>query len=344
MRLALTLSPGLKQDSKFHLVVLDWERQELIEVYQEQSEFFGSSHKGFAGASLVGDRLFAVDEVNLYELSLNPIRRLRKVSHGLLNDAHHIAVVGDRVLVANSGLETVEEFNDRFEHVRTHFLLRRHGREFGQCLSRVQHAIFRGTRRLIGWNKLYGHLPDRQRFANLKKFLNPARYHQPGLDVRRWDFRPHYLHPNHVWGEGKTPLVTLSSMGMIVELESGRVVARDLGFPHDGLALGRRFFVTDCATNQLVVFPYDPATGEIGPKPERVPICGSLGEAFLRGVACDGERVYLGLTARRGQPKYATARIRALELDTWRPVGEFTVPQELGHSVFSLVDVSQHYS
>jgi hypothetical protein len=50
------------------------------------------------------------------------------------------------------------------------------------------------------------------------------------------------------------------------------------------------------------------------------------------------------LTARRGQPKYATARIRALELDTWRPVGEFTVPQELGHSVFSLVDVSQHYS
>ena len=69
MRLALTLSPGLERDSKFHLVVLDWERQELIDIYQEQSEFFGSSHKGFAGATLVGDRLFAVDEVSLYEFS-----------------------------------------------------------------------------------------------------------------------------------------------------------------------------------------------------------------------------------------------------------------------------------
>lgn len=344
MRLALTLSPGLKEDSRFHLVVLDWERQELIDQHEEHSDFFGSSHKGFAGASLVGDRLFAVDEVHLYEFSLNPLRRVRKVSHRLLNDAHHVAVVGGRVLVANSGLDTIEEFNLDFEHVQTHFLLRKNGRSAGQFLSRVRRTILKGVRRRLGWNKLYRHLPNRQRLANLNKFVNPARYHQPGLDVRRCDFRPHYLHPNHVWGAGPTPLVTLCNLGMIVELDSGRVVTRNLGAPHDGLASGRKFFVTDCATNELVVFPYDPVTGELGPTPERVPICGSMHEAFLRGVACDSERIFVGLTARRGRRQHATARIRALEPGTWRNLGEFTVPQQLGHSVYSLVDVTQQYS
>jgi len=344
MRLAMTLSPGLKPRSTFHLAVLDWKRQEIIDCLEEKADFFNESHKGFAGASLAGEGLYAVDEVHLYEIGLNPLRRLRKVSHRLLNDAHHIAVAGDRVFVANSGLETVEEFNHRFEHVRTHFLLKHNGRSPGQCLSRIQHSAKRAFNRLIGRNLRYGHLPNQVRFANLKKFLNPERYHRPGLDLRRSDFRPHYLHPNHIWCGGAKPLVTLSGLGMVVEIDSGRVVARDLGFPHDGLAIGTRFFVTDCSTNELLVFPYDQATQTIGPHPERIRVCGSLEEAFLRGIACDGERVYLGLTARRSQPQYATVRVRALELDTWRPAGEFTLPVALGHAVFSLIDVSQHYS
>jgi hypothetical protein len=151
------------------------------------------------------------------------------------------------------------------------------------------------------------------------------------------------LHPNHVTAVGDDVWVTLWQLGQVVSLKTGRVLASQLGHPHDGVVAGNQFFVTDCWDNLLFVHEFDAVTKTVGQRVATVPVTSRRSEGFLRGVIADEQNVYVGLTARRGS-KETSARVRALERGTWKTVGEWRVPGELGRHIFTLLDATSQYS
>ena len=117
MKLLLTCAPGLEPGKKAHLIVLDWATRDIVDVVEIQHEIYETSHKGFAGGAVVGDKLIVTTEVELLEFQLNPLKLLRRTSHPLLNDAHHVCAHQGKYYIANAGMDSVEIFDQDFNHV-----------------------------------------------------------------------------------------------------------------------------------------------------------------------------------------------------------------------------------
>jgi len=342
MKLLLTLSPGLEPAPTANILVFDWDRQEVIDRYEYTHQVFSKSHKGIAGGSWFRDGLLVVTEVQCLEFGVAPLRLRRDVSLPFLNDAHHVMASEEAIYVANSGLDTVEELDFELQPRRTHFLTERHGRQFKAMFDLLKHDLAKSFKRMIGYYAQYVHLTRRPAFRNLRKFFFPRQFRAGNQDLRFHDFRPHMLHPNHVTAVADDVWVTLWQLGQVVSLKTGRVLAQQLGHPHDGVVAGDRFYVTDCWDNRLFVHEFDREQKTVGRRLAEVAVTQRRQEGFLRGVAADDRYVYVGLTARRGSQE-KSARVRALELETWKPAGEWRVPGEFGRHIFTVLDATQKY-
>ncbi len=343
MKMLLTLSPGLESRSTADIVVLDWERKEIIDRYQYTHTIYENSHKGFAGASVREGRLYATTETEVLEFEMAPLRLVRSRSLPYFSDVHHVERSGDSLFLANSGLDTIEELDLELNPKATHFLMEPYSRRIRSIYRTVALTLRTTWLKLRGGRKMYNHLTHVSHFANLRKLLNPAAFHRSGEDVRRYDLRPHPLHVNHALKVGDDIWVTLWTPGEVVSLKTRAVIAGNLGLPHDGTVYGDSYYITDCKTNILRIFDFDPTTQTLGKLREEVSVV-ERNQGFLRGVTYDENAVYVGLSARRdAPPEFRTARVRALERGIWKSVGEYQIPPELGMSVFSLIDVSSIY-
>lgn len=103
--------------------------------------------------------------------------------------------------------------------------------------------------------------------------------------------------------------------GLVFDVESGETVLGDLTCPHHPFRLDGRWAVCDSADRALVVFD------EHGAVAERVAFDG-----WTRGVALDGEHVYIGLSAHRGEQPGRGAVVAILDRATLAEVGRVELP------------------
>lgn len=334
--LYVTAGPGLATAPHGDLFALDWDRKEIVEHLRCPLEIHAASHKGLAGASRAGDRLWLANEGEILEVATSPLRILRRITHPCFNDVHHVCESAGRLWVCNSGLDSVEEFDLTGKHLTTHELIGPFGRGFGHVAQLLWNDATKSLKRLGGRFKHYAHLGHRPPFRNLRKLVSYRGFRASRADWRHSDLRPHVLHPNHLLPVGDDLWVTLWRTGEIVSLKTRRVMASGLGNPHDGVFCGDDFYVTDCKANRLLAYVRRP-DGTLQLRKETC-VTGHLTEGFLRGAWAIGDRIFTALTARRGAPpEYRQGRILALDRSTLAVRDVWTVPAELGSGLFTLL-------
>jgi len=343
IKLLVTTGPGLQPGPDGYVLVVDWQCRRVIDRWRFTHSVYRQSHKGLAGASVAGGTLLVAAEAELLKLEMAPLRLVDRRTFRFLNDVHHISVSDGRIWVCNTGLDCLEEFDAEWRLVQTHDLIRPFGRKARHLARLLPHDMRKSWRWMTGHYDYYQHLPYRPPFRNVAKLLRPGVYRNNGRDLRKCDFRPHFLHPNYICPVGDDIWVTLFFSGEVVSLKQKCVVLSGLGRPHDGVVVDGWHYVTDCAANRVVVRQKPDHDRPARTIAERR-VTNDLSEGFLRGICPAGEYVFVGLTARRGAPDpYRAARIVMLHAGTLEFVDQWVVPEKYGLGLFSIVDVTELY-
>ena len=344
MKLLITLAPGLEYGPHADIIVVDWNSKQIIDKFRYDHRFYKESHKGFAGATIYDGRLIASTEVELVQLDLAPLRLHDSRSYDYFNDVHDVKVAHDRIWVCNSGLDCVEEFDLQLNYLKSHYLVRHYGRDRRYLTQLMMVDLKRSWGKVVGSYEYYSYLTQGTRFRNVKKFFWPSGYRQSGRDLRYMDFRPHFLHPNHLQPVGNDIWVTLFSTGQIVSLREKKVLAENLGRPHDGIISNGRAYITDCKNRRVVIHEFNETTQTLGASLLDHQLPQQTCDGFVRGLAPFADRLFVGLTAKRGTPEpQRFARVASLRPDTLEPTEQWQIPNEFGNAIFSILDVSQYY-
>jgi hypothetical protein len=193
--------------------------------------------KGFAGGSLGDDHLLYL-AAHAAVVRIDPVRAaVTGVLHQpCMNDLHHVAALGDRLYVSNTGLGAVEVLGCDGHFLGSHALLpawanarRIAGDDFPAKAPPVN----------PGWS---GDPPGPWNEARVDD-----RYH--ATDRRSAPFHrlkvPDHLHVNHVARLGDRLLATCFADGALRDLQGFDVAAKLTGhFLHDGVAHGGAFWLT----------------------------------------------------------------------------------------------------
>lgn len=343
-RLLLTTGPGLEQTPHGNILVVDWERKRIVDKYRYTHGVHERSQKGLAGAAWHNGGLLVATECELVEFTLCPLAVKQVRSFSFLNDVHHVVPYRNRIWVCNTGLDCVEELNAEWTPVNTHDLLGPVGRRIGYAMSSIRESLRTRYHTIRGWRKPYDHLSDRPLLPNTQKLLRRNAFRHKDRELRFSLFRPHIVHPNHLLSVNGEIWVTLSFSGQIVSLKDGRIVASGLGRVHDGIVADNEHYVTDADTNRLIVHEFDPNGPALVRRLMEKTITGQICEGFLRGVAVIGDRVFVGLTARRSAPdRWSRACVLALSRGSLKVLDEWVIPEEFGKMVFSILDATDVY-
>ncbi len=341
----LTCGPGLQEASYGDLLAVDWRRRAVIDSLRYRHTVYAGSHKGLAGASWNGEKLLIATECELLECETAPFRLVGSKSFPYLNDVHHVAARNGKIWVCNTGLDCVEVFDSQWQLQETRDLLGSVARRLRYSSTSLYFTIKRGYEYWRGWRQPYSHLPHKPLLRNTFKLLFSNAYRRRERELRFSHFRPHILHPNHVLVLDDDVWVTVNTTGEIVSLRDGRILVDGLGRAHDGIVAENEHYATDCRANRIIVHDFVPQGPSLGTKRIDKIVTVSKQEGFLRGIAVIGDRVYAGLTVRRGAPaQYALARILELDRATLERVSEWPIPEEFGRQVFSVLDASCRYA
>ena len=345
-QLLLTCGPGSKRSAPHgDILVVDWDDKEIIDQFRFKHNVYEESHKGLAGATWNGEKLLVATECELLEFSAQPLQLLSSRSFPYLNDVHHVAGRNGKIWVANTGLDCVEIYDSEWKHLETQDLLGSLARRLRYSYTALYFTIKRGYETLRGWRPAYSHMPERPVLRNTRKLLISNAYRRKEHDLRFCLFRPHILHPNHVLVLDQDVWVTVNTTGEVVSLGTGKILANGLGRAHDGIVAGNYHFTTDASINRLVVHEFKPDGPDLGQKVHDKLVTSSRSEGFLRGISVIGDRIFVGLTVRRGPNGYCkTARIWELDRKTLERVDEWSIPDEFGLQVFSVLNASQAYA
>jgi len=115
--------------------------------------------------------------------------------------------------------------------------------------------------------------------------------------------------------------------GIVFDIESGDALLAGLSSPHDPFRLDGRWAVCDSADGSVDVFEDD------GTIAERVPLGG-----WTRGVAVVGDRVHVGVSARRQESPGARAAVVTLDRATLAEVGRVGLPCR---EIYAVAEVPQ---
>ncbi len=342
-KLLLTTGPGLAPSPNGEVIVVEWQQKRVIDHVRFTHGVHERNEKGIMGASWNATELLATTECELLEFNTDPLRLKSARSFPFLNDTHFLLRSNNRFWVCNTGLDCIEELDDEWNVVKTHDLLGSTGRRMRYALRSCRENTRSWYYKIRGWRKPYAHLMNRPRFMNTRKLLRKNAYRRNGDELRFTFFRPHVVHPNHLFPVDGDIWVTLANSGEIISLNSGRILCSGLGKPHDGIVVDDEHYMTDCKTNCLIVHELHPQGHALSKRREKQ-VTNSLREGFLRGIAVVGDRVFVGLTARRGAPKqYERACVLALDRRTLEPLDEWVIPEQYGKTLFTILDATKVY-
>lgn len=337
----LSLGPGLSSAPEGWILVVQLPGFKIVDKVKHINSVYAETHKGVGGVSLVGG-CSAFDFVGTTESEillgkLSPISIDAVGTSRLLNDVHHAAYGDGRIAVANSGCDSIEMFSESLEHLETKPLIPLFKPSLRYSFNVLKHQVSRSIRRsLSSYGASYSHFSSKARWANLRKWINPKRVGFPGKDMREIDMRPHFLHPNHVSFQEGEFLITMLRPGVQMSLSGGDRVWSNLARPHDGIVVGGRTVFTECATSCLAV-------GETLNDFKRYSIVPDGKHGFVRGIAVNDDFYVVGLSALRGKDRVPLARISLLCRERGDIRETWSVPEEYGRQVYSVVDVTEHY-
>ncbi|MBN01895.1 MAG: hypothetical protein CMJ77_22540 [Planctomycetaceae bacterium] len=345
MKLLISTGPGLIASREGHVVVLDYDRKCVIDALSYEHRVHESNRKGLEGASWYKDNLLVASECELLTLEVAPLKLVTSRSFPFFNDVHHVVASGNQIWICNSGLDRIDEFDDSWRPVRSHCVMGPPARRLRYAATSFRRNAQKWYSRLRGWEKAYDHLQHRPIFKTTRKILFNDPYGQNGRDLRFSYFRPHVLHPNHLFLLKDDVLVTLFATGELISLKTKEILVNDLGKPHDGVVADDELYVTDCSTNRLLVYSFDATGPKVGSKILDTKITEKIEHGFLRGVAVSGDVVYVGLTARRNAPKdYSRAAILKLDRSTHEILDEWILPEEYGKNIFTILNAGDRYN
>lgn len=244
--------------------------------------------KGFAGGSLAADGSLYV-AAHAAVVRVDPVAgTVTGVLHQpCMNDLHHVAALGDRLYVANTGLGAVDVFGRDGSFVGSHALLpawanarRLAGEDFPSDAPPVQ----------PGWGASFPDpWPDREEDGYHAADRRSAPFHR--LKV------PDHLHVNHVAAVGDRLLATCFADGTLRDLRTFEVAARlPEAFVHDGILVGGSLWLTAI---DGTVLELDPRTFEVR---RRFATFDTGHFGWCRGLAVTERHLLVGMTeVRRGR-------------------------------------------
>lgn len=245
--------------------------------------------KGLAGGSFGGDGLLYV-AAHAAVVRIDPVSAVvTGVLHQpCMNDLHHVAALGDRLYVSNTGLSAVD-------------VLSREGRFFG---SHALLPAWANARRIHGDDLPAEAPPVNPGWSGEP----PAPWPEPGeddgyhsADRRAAPFHslkvPDHLHVNHVARLGDRLLATCFADGALRELRGFEVVARlDGCFLHDGIAHDDAFWLTAIDGSVIEL------DAETLRERRRIHTFATGHHGWCRGLAVTDDHLVVGLTeVRRGR-------------------------------------------
>ena len=346
MKLLLSCGPGLENKETSHLLVVDWQNKDIIDVHECRHKVITSSHKGFTGGNVVDDQLVIANEVEIFKYQLLPLKLIDRYSHHFFNDLHYVTFIDDFYYVCNTGLDTIEIFDKHFKHQETITLIDKFGYHLSHLFQLFKDNFYRWSKKNIKKLGYYEHLQDNIWGKNIRKLLDPLCFHKSKRDLRFQDLRPHLLHPNHIFSYEGEIWVTLWRGGGVLGLNDGKFLVKESGWPHDALHDGvmnhQDFFLTDAQNNRLLVY-----TKENEPlkfrNVSRLFVTEKKEQGFLRGIAVSSSSVFLGLSARRNSSHWSFARIIEFDRKSLKKIDEWNIPEKYGKMIYSVLDVSHIY-
>jgi len=255
--------------------------------------------KGFTGATWTGEPgrsdLIVCGFNALYRYSMPDLRHTGTLHQRCMNDLHHVACDGERLFVANTGLDSID-------------VLTLDGRFAG------------GYRWQPDWltaRHLQGDAPSRSAWPSL---LEPGwageppeivpekpdgRYYLESSPIKE----PHrrvirdFIHPNHIALIGDQVLVTRLLDHSVVDAATLRPVITDTpGHPHDGVCDGDVFWIT-CVNGVVAGYAIEGGrvTGRMIHSLDVFELTSCTG--WCRGLLVTAEHLIVGLTEIRRMPR-----------------------------------------
>ncbi|MDP3214644.1 MAG: hypothetical protein Q8S73_11105 [Deltaproteobacteria bacterium] len=213
-----------------------------------------------------------------------------------MNDLHHVAVDGDRLLVANTGLDRVDVF-DRQGRFEGGWDLAPAWVTAARMAGRTPTRAGWSAARTPGWDGGVATFEEEQPTSDYyASAAGEAPFHQ--RKVR--DF----VHPNHVAVVDGRVLVTRFQDRSVQDLSDWRVVIPETpGHPHDGFEADGLFWLT--CTQGLVV-AYAMEKGRVTAREvERMDVFECTGRSgWCRGLLVTDDVLVVGLTAIERAPRY----------------------------------------
>jgi hypothetical protein len=213
-----------------------------------------------------------------------------------MNDLHHVAVDGERLLVANTGLDRIDVFDLSGQFIGGWDLSpawitseRMKGRN-------PSHGGFANALRL-GWAPGSSALDDEPFGGELDSLASAAL----PFFVRK---TRHFIHPNHVTILNGRPLVTRFIDRSIQDLSDWSLAIPETpGHPHDGEVHGNCFWIT-CTTGLVIAYAIE--RGRLTSREaERLDIPQRTGRrGWCRGLIVTDQLIVVALTAVHSMPPF----------------------------------------
>lgn len=358
----ITIGSGVEFSTHAYLIVLDLNTGYILEEFKYRHQVYDRSTKGFTGAVIAADNtLWVTTEAEVLHFRLNPLRIIKRVTKPIFNDLHFVFADSDRsrILICNTGLDSVEEFDFGFNYIRTIRLVQG-SKYFGQAAKVIMGAKPRRKLRDL-WLKLkrktspqneklwaedrrYKHLTESIFLTDITKILFPSRLYHSDIDLRYVLFRPHILHPNHIWKIGEQYLVTLKNTGEVITLKERQTVLADLDSPHDGILRESTYMITQSGSGSLSYINSVDAVCDLKRQQlQHVQVCDPK-EGFLRGVDLLSDKLaVVAVSKRREISDDRPAYLSLIDLERNQLIGETNIPQKYGTNPFSIIDVTSYY-
>ena len=273
--------------NKGGVILYDVEKNEIIKQYVHNKTW---KRTGWRGGVLFNDYLISTDWNDIHYFNIKDWKYERTFKFNLFNDLHYLAVKNNKLYVANTGLDSIEIFENPLKpkHIKTKFVFK-----CNPCFKN------RDIDTNIKWNEQY----------KTKHSCHPNCISLKGGKIFITCFEDH---------------TRKYYTGKIIELNSGKVVLGNYNC-HDGNFNKGNFYLTQTRQNKLLII--NDILNRTWPisKPDKKINIG--GNGWWRGMILKDNNVYI--FSSYGYKNKRPASLSIINLDTQKSILQ-TIPKSDG--------------
>lgn len=241
-------------ENKGGVILYDPHENKILKQYVHDKKW---KRVGWRGGVIHDEYLIATDWTDLHYFNIKKWKLMNTFKKNTFNDLHYLEIFDGHLYVVNTGLDAIEIFSD-------------------PMTPKLEEMIFIFERN----KKLFT-----QRKFDLKEAFND-----------KYKFKPHSCHPNCISFRRDAMFVTCFekhhkiNSGELIELNSGKRVAKGHFDCHDGNFHHGQFYMTRTRHSSILVF--ENLTEKKWPtKPDRTINIGKPG--WWRGMVLHGDNLYV---------------------------------------------------